>query len=921
MKSILLFLLTAVLAIGADIKVRDITTTRALPAANDYLLVDGATLGTAKALLFHFPQITTTRTTLAAFSVTSVADNTTVQTLGGSSLGDGLGSLYYYSSASTATPNGTTVIQPTVGSGRWLIVLSNTLPPPTAVTLGGVFSKAGVTHQYLSALDTSGNFTLTAVSAADVSGLGTMATQNASAVAITGGTIDGTTVGATTAALGRFSAIRMGTGGSGYNVDLATGGVSMRLFDTNASGGALILESFSQSVAGRTAIGGSNDFRLSANSNLVVAMTGTSAAFAVDTSAPVRSAGSTTSRNITARFAEEINALDYGCDNTGATSNDAALLTIYNVVLQNDGTVPELLLSRYIGGFTIPPSNSWTGRPSLTLTGGLSGASGFQAYGNINPGGYMVSVEVANMGTGYNVLTYACTRTNGSPTITLGSGTFDARIVAGTSVRFESVTTSCRVLTRNSNTSLTLTENMTFSNTDQFVFGMPVPNINGTPAPSDIIPVVGKKRVVRFPPGSYQLTGWPSLGGLSNVDFIATGAQFLFTPVTGTAGPAIRNCTAINWTGGDFMFQGSRFMIPTSRQRYPGQEGFAIGGSQYITVKNATTWSAFEFGFVAGGDGTTNNAYWGQWIKFDGCRSITPLGDGFHVTTGNQWVRITNCETIMPGDDAFAVVNDWQNPARNPTDIEYNTCRVSGGLYRGCVALGSNYVRFINITGRDTHGPFLWALQDGGFAAPSNVTFENIVAENLGNTSVSTLDGNSGCGIRAESMAGLHLRNLSFKQDSTALGNAPVWLVVDSTITDLDWPGRRITSTSGVVTFAGSPNTDLNCTAGNGFASVFLEGGHRYKVTGTISARSSVGTTGTFWAVFTDGSSEFGGGSSFQFSTIAERTQLSAEAIIEVQPGFPKNINFLIKQGGGGVTLDAGVTAGISAEIVATQID
>lgn len=833
-KTLLLFLAALAPSFGANVLIRDLSTTIGLPASNTYIMVDGATQGTAKMLLATLPQVTATRATLAGLSVTGISTGVAVQTLGGSSVGDGLGSLYYYNSSSTATPNGTTIIQPTVGSGRWLIVLNNALTPPGPSTLGGVFSKAGVTHQYLSALDTAGNFTLAAVSTADVSGLGTMAGQNASAVAITGGTIAGAAVSAST----------------------------------------------------------------------------------------VTSTGSITSRNLNARFAEVINALDYGCDNTGTIDNFNAITAVYNAALANDGTVPELLLSRYIAGFTTPPSNTWSGRPSLTLTGALSGASGFQAYGNINPQGYMVSVEVANRGTGYNILTYVCNRTNGNPTITLSSGTFDARIVAGTAVRFDSTSTSCAVLTRNSNTSLTLTENMTFTNADQFVFGMPVPNINGTPAPNDIIPVVGTKRKVKFPAGSYLLTGsWPNMGGLSNVDFDATGANFVYTNVTGGS-VGIRNSTAINWDGGEFMYEGSRFSQPTTRSRYPGQEGFAIGGSQFVTVRNVTTWSAFEFGFVAGGDGTINTSYWGQWIKFDSCRAITPLGDGFHVTTGNQWVRITNCEVIMPGDDAFAVVNDWNNSARNPTDIEYSNCRVSGGLYRGCVALGSSYVRFINITGRDTHGPFLWALVDNTFAAPSYVTFENIVAENLGNTAVTTLDSNSGIGIRAQNMTGLRIRNVSFKQDATAFGNSNPWQVQDSTIADADWPGRKIETVSSNGTLAGTLDTDLPCLPGNGFASVLLTGPHRYKLTGTITARSSTGSFGQIWPVFYDPGTgtEYGGGSSIQWTDTGERNILTCDANIEIQSAS-KTICFKLKQGGGGVTLDAGTTSGPNSVIIATQID
>jgi hypothetical protein len=47
----------------------------------------------------------------------------------------------------------------------------------------------------------------TTISNASITGLGTMSTQNASAVAITGGTINGTTVGATTAATGNFTTV------------------------------------------------------------------------------------------------------------------------------------------------------------------------------------------------------------------------------------------------------------------------------------------------------------------------------------------------------------------------------------------------------------------------------------------------------------------------------------------------------------------------------------------------------------------------------------------------------------------------------------------------------------------------------------------------------------------------------------------
>lgn len=261
----------AVAAFGANVQIRDLSTAVTLGASNTYLIADGATQGTVKTLLSTIPQITSTRTTLAALSVTGISTGVAAQTLGGSSVGDGAGALYYYNSASSATPNGTTIIQPTVGSGRWLIVLSNTLPAPTVSTLGGVFSKAGVSHQYLSALDTAGNFTLSTVTTADVSGLGTMAAQNSTAVAITGGAINGTIIGATSAVAGRFSHadavsggyIGVGTGGTAFaSFEADTAAAAMRLLDTTSLGSSIILTTQADSVVGRNGLITSGDLHI-----------------------------------------------------------------------------------------------------------------------------------------------------------------------------------------------------------------------------------------------------------------------------------------------------------------------------------------------------------------------------------------------------------------------------------------------------------------------------------------------------------------------------------------------------------------------------------------------------------------------------------------------------------------------------------
>ncbi len=130
-------LLLTVPLFAANVQVRDLLNTTVLPAANDYYMSDGVTNGTSKTLASNMVRKAPTRAALAALSVTSAVTGQAVQVLGGSTIGDGNGAVYYYDSASTAYPDGVNVIQPTVGSGRWLISRSAST---------GVFTNAISVH-------------------------------------------------------------------------------------------------------------------------------------------------------------------------------------------------------------------------------------------------------------------------------------------------------------------------------------------------------------------------------------------------------------------------------------------------------------------------------------------------------------------------------------------------------------------------------------------------------------------------------------------------------------------------------------------------------------------------------------------------------------------------------------------------------
>jgi hypothetical protein len=83
------------------------------------------------------------------------------------------------------------------------------LSSPLDVPSGG--TGAATLTGYVKGTGTSALTASTTIPSTDITGLGTMSTQNANAIAVTGGTINGTTIGATTATTGAFTTVTAST--------------------------------------------------------------------------------------------------------------------------------------------------------------------------------------------------------------------------------------------------------------------------------------------------------------------------------------------------------------------------------------------------------------------------------------------------------------------------------------------------------------------------------------------------------------------------------------------------------------------------------------------------------------------------------------------------------------------------------------
>ena len=101
------------------------------------------------------------------------------------------------------------------------------LSSPLDVPSGG--TGAATLTGYVKGTGTAALTGSTTIPSTDITGLGTMSTQNANAIAVTGGTINGTTIGATTATTGAFTTVTASTSLTTPTVQATnSGGLSLK---------------------------------------------------------------------------------------------------------------------------------------------------------------------------------------------------------------------------------------------------------------------------------------------------------------------------------------------------------------------------------------------------------------------------------------------------------------------------------------------------------------------------------------------------------------------------------------------------------------------------------------------------------------------------------------------------------------------
>jgi hypothetical protein len=259
-----------------------------------------------------------------------------------------------------------------------------------------LLSQIAEMQKQIDALNASPNLRPPSVS--DVSGLGTMAIQNADAVAITGGTINNTVIGGTTPAAGTFTTL---TGGGGSaNFFQTQGAATTKAVEAKALGSdtniAFVIDSKGTGAidlaAGSSGVNISNGGTVTAITRTASGTTYTSAPI-VAISAPTTAGGVQATATCTLGFTNPVitsGGTGYTVSDvlsiTGGTSTTTAQLTVTSV---SGGVITGVSILN-AGVYSVAPSNP------ASVTGGTGSSATFTLDWVVR-----TTFTITNAGSGY----------------------------------------------------------------------------------------------------------------------------------------------------------------------------------------------------------------------------------------------------------------------------------------------------------------------------------------------------------------------------------------------------------------------------------------------------------------------------------------------------------------------------------------